>query len=298
MNELVVKNICKTINGKDVLKNVSFSVNRGEVIGFIGPNGAGKSSLFKVISGLIKPSSGEVTLENSSLHLNFNRLASKVGIFIEEPPLYPYLTGRENLKVKLSFHGMKMEEKHNQLFEKVGVESFIDKKVNEYSLGMKQRLGITSAIAHDPQYVILDEPTNTLDIHGIKLVRDLIIYLKGLKKTVIVSSHMLSEIEEVCDKILVIENGEIVDNNVLNNSTFKAQENLYFITIPYIEEFLSSHASNIYKVEDNQIILSIKKSELNSVIKNLIIENITIIDIVKNRKLEDYMVKKAANFHD
>lgn len=202
---LQIQNLSKQIGKKKILKNVSLDVKKGETFGFLGPNGAGKTTLVKILLGLMRPSDGEINLSCEK---------NKIGYLPEYPYFYDYLTGRELLLFSGKVFEMKEEEinsKIEELSQKLNL-SFedLDRKVKDYSKGMKQRLGFMQALINSPDLIFLDEPFSGLDPIGRKLIRDLISELKKEGKTIFFNSHILSDIENLCDRIGIIHRGEIL----------------------------------------------------------------------------------------
>ena len=211
-----VEQLSKSYNDFCAVKNLTFSVFPGDVFGFLGQNGAGKSTTLRMLLSLIAPSSGSIQIFNQDLSRNRSSILSRVGAVIEKPDLYKYLTAYQNLKLFASMSGKKISKtKLLAQLDKVGLLSRADSKVATYSQGMKQRLGIAVALVHDPELVILDEPTNGLDPQGIADVRNLILDLSKEGKTVIVSSHLLGEIELIANRMLVMDKGvKLVEGDV------------------------------------------------------------------------------------
>ena len=194
---------------------VDFSVYRGDVFGFLGPNGAGKSTTIGMLLGLIAPTRGEVSLFGlppSQLNVGL----ANVGGIIESPAFYPYLSGHDNLKALASLRPGTTPKRIDEVLEIVGLTDAAGRSFGKYSMGMKQRLGIAWTLLHDPELLILDEPTNGLDPSGTIEVRQLILSLAEQGKTIIISSHLLHEIEKVCDRIAVIQHGKIVAEGEIN----------------------------------------------------------------------------------
>lgn len=208
---LSVKGLKKEIKGKKIIKGIDFELKEGEVFGFLGPNGSGKTTTIRMIVGLIKPTAGSVEICGYDIQKNFTRAMENLGCIVENPELYPYLTGWENLKL---FSGMMKDIKDRRLQEVVqlvGLTKRINDKVSTYSLGMKQRLGIAQALLGKPKILILDEPTNGLDPSGIREMRELIKFLATSENlSVFVSSHLLSEIQLMCDRVAIISNGAVL----------------------------------------------------------------------------------------
>lgn len=210
-NLLEVKNINKFFGRKQVLKDVSFTLKEGEILGFIGPNGAGKTTTIKLILGLQSIGSGEVVLNGYNLKKDFEMAIEKVGAIVESPDLYMYMSGKKNLELIANMYKGIKKERIDEVVKLVGLEARIKDKVSKYSLGMRQRLGIAAAILHKPNILILDEPTNGLDPEGIKEIRDLLKTLAKQEKIgILISSHNLSELENIVTDVCLIKNGEIV----------------------------------------------------------------------------------------
>lgn len=209
---LEVSNISKTIKSKKIIKNISFSINKGDVFGFIGRNGSGKTTTIRMILGLIKPTGGTIRINNYDIQKDFyNAMKSASGI-VEVPTFYGYLTGFENLKQKSMLFNKKITEKElYEIVDLIGLKNQIHNKVSNYSLGMKQRLAIGLSLIGDPELIILDEPINGLDPQGIIEIRNLIKYLSQEKsKAILISSHILSELEQVITKGIIINEGEMI----------------------------------------------------------------------------------------
>lgn len=209
---LQIRNLSKRIGGKTIIDNISFDVPKGEVFGFLGPNGAGKTTTIRMIVGLISISSGSIIVKGVDIRKNFEAAMNHIGAIVENPELYKFLTGYQNL-----VHFARMipgitKERIAEVIKLVGLGNRIHDKVKTYSLGMRQRLGVAQAILHKPAILILDEPTNGLDPAGIRELRD---YLRNLAQqegtSVFVSSHLLSEMELMCDRVAIIQNGKLID---------------------------------------------------------------------------------------
>jgi ABC-2 type transport system ATP-binding protein len=215
---LSVKNLKKIIGKKEIIKGISFDLKEGEVFGFLGPNGAGKTTTIRMLVGLIKPTSGTIKICGYNIQTHFYEALKNLGCIVENPELYPYLSGWNNL-----LHFARMldgigEERIREVTELVGLKERIHDKVKTYSLGMRQRLGIAQALLGNPKVLILDEPTNGLDPAGIREMRQFIRYLaeqEGL--SVLVSSHLLSEIQLLCDRVAIITRGTIIKTDTVKH---------------------------------------------------------------------------------
>ena len=202
---LEVKGLTKKFKNQIAVNNVSISIREGSVYGLLGPNGAGKSTILKMITGIMKPSSGEILFED---HLWTRKDLKDIGALIEEPAIYPNLTAKENLEVASTLYGLP-KKRVEEVLDIIGLRQVGKKKVRNFSLGMKQRLGLGMAIINNPKLLILDEPTNGLDPIGIEELRELIRSFPAMGITVILSSHILSEVAQVADKVGIISNGII-----------------------------------------------------------------------------------------
>lgn len=219
---LETKNLSKEFKNTLALDKVSIHVDEGKVYGLLGPNGAGKSTLLKLITQIIRPTSGEIIYQNQPIIQND---LGHIGSIIENPAIYPNLTAYENLKVLTTL--LSIDEKRiNEVLNLVSLTNTGNKKAGEFSLGMKQRLGIAMALINNPRLLILDEPTNGLDPLGIKQLRELIKSFINKGITVIISSHILSEVGQVADKVGIIVGGRLVYEG-LNNKGEDKLENLF-----------------------------------------------------------------------
>lgn len=221
---LELKNVSKIMGKRKIVENINFDINSGEIFGFLGPNGAGKTTTIKMITGLLKIDEGEIFINGKNVKTNFEEALSSVGGIIENPEMYGYLSGRDNLEIYGRMHGQVSKDRINGVINLVKLDNRIDDKVKKYSLGMRQRLGLAQALLHSPKLLILDEPTNGLDPVGIKELRDTLRELaekEGL--AVLVSSHLLSEMELMCDRFGIIDSGKIIDMKTMKD--IRNQEN-------------------------------------------------------------------------
>ncbi|MDW7614466.1 ABC transporter ATP-binding protein [Peribacillus simplex] len=213
---LSVKGLKKRIGKREIIKGIDFELNEGEVFGFLGPNGAGKTTTIRMLVGLIKPSSGSIHICGHDVRQEFTKAMKQMGCIVENPDLYLFLSGWNNL---LHFARMlpEVDEKRMiEVVELVGLQARIHDKVKTYSLGMRQRLGIAQAMLNSPKLLILDEPTNGLDPAGIREMRQFIRKLaeeEGM--SVLVSSHLLGEIQQLCDRVAIIKSGEIIKTDTV-----------------------------------------------------------------------------------
>ena len=218
---LQTKNLCKFYKNQKAVNNISISVKRNSIYGLLGPNGAGKSTFLKMITGILHPTSGQIIFDN---HIWSRKDLANIGALIESPPLYEYLTARENLKVRSILLGIP-DTRIDEVLKIVDLTNTGRKKASQFSMGMKQRLGIAIALLNNPKLLILDEPTNGLDPIGIQELRELIKTFPSRGITVILASHILSEVKQLADHIGIINNGILgyqgeVDANVDLESVF------------------------------------------------------------------------------
>ncbi len=293
MEILKIKNLNKSFGKKKILKNVSFNVNEGDILGFIGPNGAGKTTTIKMILGLQSINSGTVTINGYDIKKNFEKAIEKVGTIVENPDLYMYLSGYDNLKLISNLYKNVDKERIDEVIKIVKLETRINDKVSKYSLGMRQRLGIAQALLHKPNLLILDEPTNGLDPEGIKELRDIIKRLATKEKVgVVISSHNLSELESFCNKIVIIKNGEIVETNELKK--VKNIEESYIFEVDEISKISKILEEKIEKINDNSFKIHTNKESIPEIIKKLIENDIKIYTIKEEEiSLEDAFLKRT-----
>ena len=211
-------NIKKKIGRKMIIDDISFDVNAGEIFGFLGPNGAGKTTTIRMLFGLISITEGEILVNGFSIKEDFEKAIVSVGGIIENPEMYKYLTGYQNLVHFGKMYGNITKARINEVVTLVGLDQRIKDKVKTYSLGMRQRLGLAQALLHKPNLIVLDEPTNGLDPAGIHEFRAHLRMLAAKENiAIMVSSHQLSEMELMCDRIGIIQNGKLIDIQTVND---------------------------------------------------------------------------------
>lgn len=207
---LSVNNVKKTIRNKQIIKGISFEVYAGEIFGFLGPNGSGKTTTIRMLVDLIAPTEGSITICGYDVHKDHNQALQYVGCIVENPELYSYLSGWENLEHFARMLPGVTDSRIQEVVRIVGMDERIHDQVKTYSLGMRQRLGIAQALLNNPRLLILDEPTNGLDPQGIKEMREFIQELAKTGLSLFVSSHLLSEIQAMCDRVAIITSGEVI----------------------------------------------------------------------------------------
>ena len=289
MKVLEVKNINKFFGKKQILKDISFDIDEGEILGFVGPNGSGKTTTIKIILGLQKASSGEVYINGDNIKENFENAIRKVGAIVESPDMYMYLSGLDNLKLVANYYNIS-HDKIDSIVEFVGLKDRIKDTVSKYSLGMRQRLGIAQAILNKPNLLIVDEPTNGLDPSGIIEFRKMLKELARKEKmSIFISSHNLAEIENICDKVLLINEGEIVSLDVLHEKNDKDKYKLELNSTKKLE-----NKENIEIGDENFINYYGEKEDIAKFIEFLVSKKIKIYSVVKDKEsLEDIFIKKT-----
>lgn len=292
---LEINHLSKKYKDINAVDDLSFSVNSGDVYGFLGQNGAGKSTTIRMMLTLIEPTSGEIKIFSKSLNKNRHEILSKIGAVIERPDLYKYLTAYENLKLFAKMSNINVT--HKLLMDQLDMVGLADRsvsKVKTYSQGMKQRLGIGIALVHNPDLIVLDEPTNGLDPQGIADIRNLILKLSNeMGKTVVVSSHLLSEIELIANRMIVIHKGKKIVEGFVKDLLDPSK------TLVEIETADNEMATSILKnsvfatkvVDNNEKLhLTINKSEISALIKFMVDANVQIIAVTPRHSLEDYFL--------
>ncbi|WP_430901317.1 MULTISPECIES: ABC transporter ATP-binding protein [unclassified Paraflavitalea] len=299
-----VTNLTKEYKELRAVDGLSFEVYPGEIHGFLGQNGAGKSTTIRMLLSLIKPSSGSIEIFGKSLETNRSEILSKIGAVIERPDLYKYLTAYENLRLFARLSGLKPDQ--DQLMyqlTQVGLEKRAHSKVRTFSQGMKQRLGLAVALIHNPDLIILDEPTNGLDPQGIADIRNLILKLcKKEGKTILVSSHLLSEIELIADRMIIIDKGKKVVEGAVKE-LFDPSKMIVNVELENPAEMLtvlqsSIWAENITEVTGTGFVLQIDKNQIPGFSSFIINEGGRLISLQPKYSLEDYFLSlTSANQH-
>ena len=209
---LEVENLNKSFGKNKILNDINITIYESDIVGLIGPNGAGKTTLIKTILNLYYPNNGKIKICGYEIKKDFELVMFKVSSLVETPDLYQNLSGLQNLKMTMIMNNIKDDEYMKKIIKLLKLNNRINDKVKKYSLGMKQRLALANALIKKPQFLILDEPTNGLDPLGIKELRDIIKFVnESFNTTILISSHILSEIENICDEIIIIDNGYIIE---------------------------------------------------------------------------------------
>jgi len=295
MSDLIIetKNLTKVYGEQKSVDNLNLHVRKGRIYGLLGRNGAGKTTTMKMLLGLTKPTDGEIKIYSKDIRGNEKKIYPRIGSLIESPGFYPNLTGTENLKILARLRGTPNRDAVKNALEVVGLP-YNDKKLySEYSLGMKQRLGIASAIMHEPELLILDEPINGLDPIGIAEVREFIKRLSAEQsKTILISSHILSEMALLADDIGIIDHGVLLEEESLEELEKKNSMYIHFIVSSASEAARilehDFHTSNFH-VDDNNLRLYDTGIKVASITRRFIENDIDVSEAhTKNDTLEDY----------
>ncbi len=287
---LKVEHLKKSYRKKEILKDISFFLCEGDIMALIGSNGAGKTTLIKTILGLQKSNKGKVYIKNIDIKKNYTKSIKYVGALVENPDLYPYLTGYENLKLLKNLYKNVTENDILRVLKIMKLDTRKNELVNKYSLGMKQRLGIAKSLINKPELLILDEPTNGLDPSGINELRNI---LKNLAKegvAIIISSHNLSELENFCNKVCLLKDGKISLMNSMQE--LKRSKELYLIEVDNTKNI---KIDNLKLLNEKQFIYKGNKNDVSKLIKTLIEKNINIFEVKKvEQTLEQVFLKEMS----
>jgi len=287
MNQIVTtQNLSKRYGSKYCVKDINLSVSEGDIFGFLGPNGAGKSTTLKMILGLIRPTDGNVKVFGKDFEGNRQLILSQTGSLIESPSYYAHLSGLENMRIVQRLRDIP-EKNVSEALKIVRLENQKDKKVGQYSLGMKQRLGIAMALLSIPKLLILDEPTNGLDPAGIGEIRELIKSLpKRYGMTVLISSHLLSEIEQIATSVGIINDGNMMFQGNMDELKNKSHPNIIIKTRNNLlaKELLSDKGFSPFYREDSLVFGNLTDEQVIQVNRSLTAANIDVLRIEENKK--------------
>jgi len=295
-NIIEISSLSKRFKEVLAVNELSFTVKRGDVFGFLGPNGAGKSTTIRMILSLITPTSGSIKIFGKSLTENRKEILANVGAIVEKPDFYLYLPAIKNLEILAKISGKDVPQNRIfELLELVGLKDRAKSKVKTYSHGMKQRLGIAQTLLHDPELIVLDEPTTGLDPQGMKEIRDLIIRLsKDENKTIFLSSHILSEIELVANRMIIINKGsKIVEgdvNNLLNSKSLKVTVEVQ--NIESAKRILDNTKwyNQIETFSENKFSIKLENHDIAELNKYLVENGVMVNALIPVRSLEDYFL--------
>lgn len=293
---LELHNVTKKIGKKTLVDHATFQVQPGEVFGFLGPNGAGKTTTIRMIVGHMSITEGEIKIKGHSIQKEFEKAISHVGGIVENPEMYKFLTGYQNLihfaRMTKTLSGKQVKQRIDEVVKILGLENRIHDKVKRYSLGMRQRLGLAQALLHRPSLLILDEPTNGLDPAGIRELRD---YLRKLAHeeglAVLVSSHLLSEMELMCDRIGIIQQGKVIDVRSMKEMIEESENQILFrVKQPKdVCNILQQHYDrSMIQVTKDGIILEISQDEIPTTNQLLVQHRVPVYGIeVHSKSLEE-----------
>jgi ABC-type multidrug transport system ATPase subunit len=298
MHEIIrVTGLTKKFHDLTAVNDLSFSVRQGDVYGFLGQNGAGKSTTIRMLLTLIAPTSGVIELFGKKLQGNKHEILSQVGAVIEKPDVYKYLSAYDNLRLfaKLSRKKISHDQLMDQL-EMVGLADRAKDKVKTFSQGMKQRLGIAIALVHDPKLIVLDEPTNGLDPHGIADIRNLILRLSRERdKTILVSSHLLTEIEQIATRVLIIDKGKKLVEGTAEELFDPRQTVVELTTIDNRsanQKLQESNWKNMLQPQrEGRLILKLDRKLIPELHRYLVQQNVEVLSLQPRHSLEDYFLQ-------
>jgi len=291
-----VSNLSKQYHEVKAVNDISFTVNTGDIYGFLGQNGAGKSTTIRMLLTLIKPTAGTIELFGKNLYSHRKEVLQQIGAVIEKPDLYKYLTGYQNLSLFAKMSGVSITEKKlNDQLQQVGLTERAHSKVRTYSQGMKQRLGIAIALIHDPQLIILDEPTNGLDPQGIADIRNLILHLSRHQgKTILVSSHLLHEIELIANRMLIIDKGKKIMEGTVAELVDPARTVVH-VEVANPQQVMawlqnSRWSACVQEQDNNIILLRMNKSQVPELTAELVNAGAHIMALQPQNSLESYFL--------
>jgi ABC-2 type transport system ATP-binding protein len=296
-NILSVKGLSKSFGHIKAVDSLSFDVNKGDIYGFLGPNGSGKSTSIRMMLGLIFPNQGNVNAFGLDFSSNRFSILKRIGALVERPDFYENFSAYKNLQILNEYASYNLSKKQiHAVLDLVGLLGRADSKVDTYSQGMRQRLGIAQALMHDPEFIILDEPANGLDPQGIKDIRDLILHLnKDRHKTIFISSHILKEIELISNRMLVINKGKkIVEGDV--QELISQQSNRLYVEIENPENAVQELVESQFKSEfievneDNLLVFDITKNRVPALNTFLIEKGYKVYSVEYIKSLEDYFL--------
>ncbi|MBR5937320.1 MAG: ABC transporter ATP-binding protein [Clostridiales bacterium] len=284
---LQIQNVTKTFGKKTAVDKVSFDLFPGEVFGFLGPNGAGKTTIIKMVMGFVRPDEGTIIINGYNRQTHYESAMASIGGIVENPEMYESLSARLNLQMYARLHNGVTKERIDEVIELVGLSERANDAIKKYSLGMKQRIGLAQALLHRPKVLILDEPTNGLDPAGIHQLRDILKQLaheEGI--AVMVSSHLLSEMQLMCDRIGIINHGKLLQICTIDELMHKAQSSsIYRIKTSNpvkAKEILSEKYNNrISNVNDDTLDIEIEEDQINECVRTLVSSGSDILGVQK-----------------
>lgn len=293
-----VKNLFKFYGEQAAVNDISFSINKGEIVGFLGPNGAGKSTTMKILTGYMPATSGEVKICGEEVDIDSKETKKKIGYLPENNPLYLDMYVREYLEfVGKIYKVPNLKQRIDEMIQQVGLEVEQNKKIGMLSKGYRQRVGLAQAIIHDPEVLILDEPTTGLDPNQLVEIRELIKNI-GKSKTVMLSTHIMQEVEAICDRVIIIKSGKIVADN--SASELQYEDNKQVVYVEFEGEFNKNHLkketgiSNVENVGENAWLI---ESSVNLDLRKVIAQfaqkhNLLVLTLRKEEKTLEEVFKE------
>ncbi len=293
---LQIRDLTKKIGKKTIVDRLSFDVQPGEIVGLVGPNGAGKTTTIRMIVGLISKSGGQVLIQGTDVDKSFETAMRHVGVIVENPDLYKYLSGYDNL---IHFSRMSpgvSQERIQEVVSLVGLEESIQSKVGTYSLGMKQRLGLAVVLVHKPSLLVLDEPTNGLDPAGIRELREHLINLSKKEGTgVLISSHLMAEMEMMCDRVAILQKGKLIGihrvEEMMQNQLMQVRFEIDRpdLALPVLQSLLSGKE---IIADQNTLQVPINKEQIPEITEKLMEAGVKVYGVqTAKRTLEDKFIE-------
>ena len=298
---LDVSNVTKTFGNRVAVNNVSFTIREGEIFGFLGPNGAGKTTTMKMICGLTGITKGQIRICNFDMPKDKEKALNNIGALIENPLMYPNMSGYDNLKYYASLYKNIGHKEIIKFARIVGLEQRLRDKLRTYSLGMRQRLGIAQALLHSPKLLILDEPLSGLDPNGVKEMRD---FLKLLAKeyniAILISSHMLSDMEQICDIIGIINNGQLLEtksmSEIINNVDDSKRIQIKVDYPNFAGKIIINEMQLKVEHAGNRILVYASEDRVNEITQKLVEYDISIFGIeIVSKSLEEIFLEIVNN---
>ncbi len=298
---LVIKNLTKVIGKNKIVDHVTIEIKPGEIFGLLGANGAGKTTIMRMVTGLIKPSAGQIMINGIDLAAQHEDALSEIGAIIESPDLYKHLSGQMNLKIMANMSRDVDDKRIEEVVAFVGLTNRIKDKVSKYSLGMRQRLGIASALLSNPKVLVLDEPLNGLDPDGVKEMRNTFLKLaREHQVSIIISSHILSEMEQVCDRFSIIDKGVLIETLDMSETNLETDQMHYDfeflneVDAVLVTNALSSMAGLTFELTAKGISVNGDKQTIAGVVNHLVKAEISVVSVTPHKKnLEEYFIQRV-----
>jgi len=291
-------NLSKRYGSFTALSSISLKLEGAKCVGFLGPNGAGKTTTLKLFTDLIRPSSGEALINGLNVHKQKKKALESVGALIETPEIYPALTPREALGMISEIRGVPKAERNKRIegsLQEVHMEKWIDKRMGKFSKGMKQRVCVASALLSDPTVVLLDEPTNGLDPRGMSEVRGIIKSLKGKSRLIFMSSHLLSEVSEICDEVAMIDHGKLVVYDTIANVSAKFSGGENVVEVGFKQDIDATLISRVSQIQSVKTVERIDNANLRMIFTGGMATQESILASMVNMSLGVISYKPAAS---